>query len=150
MASRSLLGPRRTGEPVAEDDVEAMTWRMAEAGRSMSGGDFLAGREALQMLGRQIDTWYVDGGFDLLITPTTPMLPPQIGKVAPIAAAAFTLPFNVTGQPAVSLPLQWAESGLPIGVQFVAQSGREDVLIRLSSQLEEALPWSSRVPRIAE
>ncbi len=142
--------PRRTGEPVAEDDVEALTWTMAETGRSMSGGDFLAGREALQVIGRKIGNWYDAGGFDLLLTPTTPMLPPRIGKVASIRAAAFTLPFNVTGQPAISLPVGQSEAGLPIGVQFVAQTGREDMLIRLATQLEQALDWSTRVPPMAQ
>ncbi|HEX9545797.1 MAG TPA: amidase family protein [Acidimicrobiales bacterium] len=59
---------------------------------------------------------------------------------------AYTLAFNVTGRPAISLPLHWNAASLPIGVQFVGASGREDVLLRLSSQLEQAQPWRDRRP----
>ena len=58
----------------------------------------------------------------------------------------FTSPFNVTGQPAISLPLHRNDTGLPIGVQLVAATGREDVLVRIAAQLEEASPWAERIP----
>jgi amidase len=56
------------------------------------------------------------------------------------------MPFDVTGQPAISLPLDWNAEGLPIGSQLVAEYGREDVLIRIASQLEAARPWRDRRP----
>jgi amidase len=61
---------------------------------------------------------------------------------------AFCAPFDVTGQPAVSLPLHWNDEALPIGVQLVAAYGREDVLVRVASQLERARPWAGRRPPV--
>jgi amidase len=58
------------------------------------------------------------------------------------------MPLSITGQPAISLPLHWNAQGLPIGVQLVADYGREDLLIRLASRLEEASPWSERRPTV--
>jgi amidase len=60
----------------------------------------------------------------------------------------FTPAYNVTGQPAVSLPLYWNAAGLPIGTQLVAPLGREDVLIQMAAQLEQARPWQDRRPPI--
>ena len=60
----------------------------------------------------------------------------------------FTAPFNATGQPAISLPLYWSDSGLPIGVQLVAAYGREDLLLQVASQLEAAQPWADRRPPV--
>ena len=61
---------------------------------------------------------------------------------------SFTSPFDLTGQPAISLPLHWNADGLPIGVQLVARYGREDVLLRLAAQLEAAQPWAERTPPV--
>ena len=61
----------------------------------------------------------------------------------------FTLPFNATGQPAISLPLYWTPAGLPVGVQLVAKMGREDLLLQLAFQLEQAMPWSHRRPAVS-
>jgi amidase len=69
-----------------------------------------------------------------------------IVRATPIAT--YTAPANITGQPAISLPLHWAEDGMPIGVQLVAAFGREDLLLRVAAQLEEAQPWAGRTPSV--
>jgi amidase len=107
---------------------------------------------------RRVVGWWEDG-FDVLVTPTTTQPPPRLGVMAPDAdldqlsslVGALTrlvAPFNATGQPAISLPLHWTPDGLPVGVQFVAAYGREDLLFRLAAQLEAAQPWQARLPRV--
>ena len=108
---------------------------------------------------RALQSWWSDG-WDLLLTPTLAEVPLKLGTIAndaehPMDAMVrsgqfvpFTPPFNTSGQPAISLPLQWTDEGLPVGVQLVAAYGREDVLIRVASQLEHAQPWAQRTPDI--
>ena len=73
---------------------------------------------------------------------------PLAGLFRSAAVVPFVAPFNTTGQPAISLPLHWSADGLPIGVQLVAAAGREDLLLQVASQLEQAAPWADRVPPI--
>jgi amidase len=70
----------------------------------------------------------------------------MVGFERSLPYSVFTSPFNVSGQPGISLPLHWNDDGLPIGVQLVAAYGREDLLIRVAAQLEEAEPWKDRRP----
>ena len=63
-----------------------------------------------------------------------------------IVVISFTMPYNFTGQPAISLPMHWSSEGLPIGVQIVAAYGREDLLLQVATQLEKAQPWVDRYP----
>lgn len=65
-----------------------------------------------------------------------------------VAIIQFTPQFNVTGQPAISLPLHWNAQGLPIGIQLVARVGREEMLLQLAARLEEARPWNDRLPPV--
>ena len=148
---------RRTGNAPTVADVEPLTWALAEMGRSSSGPAYLSAIEWLQVFSRRTAAWWA-GGFDLLLTPTLAELPPRLGEFDspednPLAglfrAAAlvpFTPLFNITGQPAISLPLSISDSGLPIGVQLVAAYGREDLLIQVAAQLEGAAPWGDRRP----
>jgi amidase len=149
-----------TGIPLREDGFEAGTWAIAEAGRATSAQQYLAAIEGLHRVSRAAVAWWEVDGFDLLLTPTIPELPPTLGqfgstKEEPLNGlfrsaipAHFTAPFNVTGQPGISLPLHQSTEGLPIGMQFVGAPAREDLLIRLAAQLEAAHPWAARRPLI--
>jgi len=145
------------GREIGPGDVEPLTWALAGEGRRRSAGRYLAAVGQHQLISRMVAEW-LESGFDLLLTPTLGEPPPPLGSfddsgADPTAAlmrgaqtATFTAIFNVTGQPAISLPLHWSEDGLPIGVQLVAAFGEEDLLLRVASQLEEARPWVDRVP----
>ncbi len=139
----------RTGLPIGPDDVEPHVWRRAEQGRAYTAVQIHAALRRLTAGVMRAPEWWASG-FDLLITPTMQQPPPPIGSAPPERQGEIfglvTMPFSVTGQPAVSLPLHWSHEGLPIGVQLVADYGREDVLIRVAAQLEAARPWSARRP----
>lgn len=141
------------GRPAGPSDVEEGTWALAEVGRGISGPQFHAALVRLQAFSRAVAAWWA-ADHDILLTPTITEPPPPLGSFPPGSTKAaelvpFTLPFNVTGQPAISLPLYWNGEGLPIGVQLVGAAGREDLLIRLAAQLGAARPWADRRPRVA-
>ncbi|MFN8026138.1 MAG: amidase [Acidimicrobiia bacterium] len=156
------------GRDITADDVEPVTWAQAEQGRAVSGAAFLDACESLRGWTRRMAAWWepLDPGaaaHDLLLTPTMARPPALLGEIrgddaeggilAATPYAAYTVPANVTGQPAMSVPLTWtaADDGaaaLPVGVQLVAATNREDVLLRVASQLETARPWIGRVPPV--
>jgi amidase len=145
------------GRPVGSEDVEPLTWALAEEGRRRSAVRYLTAVGQHQLVGRMIAGWF-ESGFDLLLTPTMGEGPTPLGAFDDSGAeplqtiergvltAAFTAIMNATGQPGISLPLHWSDEGLPIGIQLVAAYGREDLLIRVAAQLEQARPWADRVP----
>ncbi len=147
------------GRTIGADDVEIGTWSLVELGRSVSAPQWLTAREWLQVNSRRLVSWWQD--FDLLVTPTIAEPPPVLGQMVSTAdnpmgglmraagLVPFTPPFNVSGQPAISLPLHWSSTGLPIGVQLVAAPNREDVLIQVAAQLEAAAPWADRRPPVS-
>jgi amidase len=149
----------QTKRAIGPDDVEPITWVFAQMGRAVSAPRYIATIDALHAYSRRMASWWASG-FDLLLTPTLGEPPPAIGALVPprndpmagmaksLGLIPFTPPFNVTGQPAISLPLHWNAEGLPIGVQLVAAYGREDLLIRVAAQLEEARPWVGRRPAV--
>ncbi|HKH41332.1 MAG TPA: amidase family protein [Solirubrobacterales bacterium] len=146
------------GRELGPSDVEPLTWAMAEEGKRRHSGQYLAAVTQHQAIGRMLGMWF-EAGHDLLLTPTMGELPPPLGSFddsgpEPLQTihrgertAAFTALINATGNPAISLPLAWSDEGLPIGVQLVAAYGREDLLLRVASQLEQAHPWKDRFPR---
>jgi amidase len=147
---------RAIGRTIGPDDVDSDNWAALEIGRAVSGTQYTQAVEDMDRYSRRVGTWFED--FDLLLTPTLPEPPPPLGELVPVPGkplegflrsarlTAFLMPFNVTGQPALSLPLHWSDEGLPIGVQLVAAMGQEETLIRVGVQLEEAMPWEGRRP----
>lgn len=146
---------RLVGRPLEAGDFEPLTWALAELGSEVSGGDYLSAISFHQGIGRLLAAWF-ESGYDLLLTPTMGELPQPLGTFDdsvgdPIEvmlragrSAGFAAPLNATGNPAISLPLLESEEGLPVGIQLVAPFGREDVLIRIAAQLEQAHPWADR------
>ncbi|MGI8756270.1 MAG: amidase [Acidimicrobiales bacterium] len=153
------MGEMVGAEPTAEG-FEAGTWAVAESGRAITAPQYLAALDGLHAFTRAMVAWWEVDGYDLLLTPTVPELPPTLGQFGSTpespfdglfratTTVAFCAPFNITGQPAISLPLHQSTEGLPIGMQFVAAPEREDLLIRLAAQLEEVSPWVDRHPPI--
>jgi amidase len=147
------------GREAGPDDVEADNLALAAIGRRVTGPQYVAAMLEVHRWCRSVLSWWhpADGGrgYDLLVTPTIAVPPPRIGYLSEpgqghriFELLQYTAQFNVTGQPAISLPLHWTADGLPVGVQIVAAAGREDLLVRVAAQLEEALPWRDRVPPV--
>ena len=145
----------RTGAVLTAEDVEPANLFLAEMGTSVSAVAYAGAIESMQSWSRGVASWWE--GYDLLVTPTSPELPVRLGELAPTnpdpgvmgrmgTLTTFMIPFDVTGQPAISLPLHWFADSLPVGVQLVAAYAREDVLLRVASQLEQATPWADRHP----
>ncbi len=147
LANRIDYWERQFGESILEE-LEPMTAKMVERGRGFLGMQYHQGLEQVAAYSREVCSWW-DKGFDVLITPTMPEPPARLGEMSPegdpipvlkrmAQITRFASPFNLTGQPAISLPLHIAENGLPVGVQFVAKYGREDLLLRLAFALESS------------
>jgi amidase len=144
------------GRPIGEDEIEPRNAAHRRAGRELGAVAYLQSRAWLGMWARRMADWW--NGHDLLLTPTVGAPPPELGwftaagpeqeEVRIASFIPYTAQFNLTGQPAVSLPLHWTPGGLPVGVQLVAAYGREDVLVRVASQLEQAAPWAGRHPPV--
>ncbi|HYT39821.1 MAG TPA: amidase family protein [Acidimicrobiia bacterium] len=154
----------RTGERIGADDVEPLTWALAELARALPTPALLRSLDWLMKTTRLVAEWWEppEGarGYDLLLTPTLaePPVPlgtfdsppgnPLAGFIRAASFTPFTPPFNVTGQPAISLPLSQTAEGLPVGVQLVAAYGGEPLLFRVAAQLETADPWDNIRPPI--
>jgi len=159
LASIIDLASRLTGRTPSAELLEPHTFALNSLGRSSTAADYLVAVNTLQRFSRRIAAFMAD--YPIWLTPTVnaPPLPlgvldappdsPLLGFFHAGAFAAFTIPANITGQPAMSVPLFWNAAGLPIGVQFAGRFGDEATLFRLAAQLERARPWTTRKPPIA-
>jgi Asp-tRNA(Asn)/Glu-tRNA(Gln) amidotransferase A subunit family amidase len=143
------------GRDLQEGDLESYARGAVERGRRVTGQEYARALRACHALGRTMAVFHQT--YDLILTPTLGALPLPIGAVDQAGDRAEYLEFleryvgmlpifNVTGQPAMSVPLHCTDDGLPVGVQFAAPSGDEAVLLRLAAQLEQAAPWRHRTP----
>jgi len=148
------------GRPLTEEDLEPLTWLQYQMGLATTAEQYVEAVADAHRYTRDVVAWW-QSGYDLLLTPVAAEPAPFLGdlvstdddpmrpmtRAAPFAA--FTVPANVTGQPAMSVPLHWTADDVPVGVQLMADQYREDVLFRVAAQLEAAQPWSTRRPRVS-
>lgn len=146
------------GREPGEGELEGLARRGYEAGKRLSAQDAGWGWQQLRLMNRQIlskfETW------DVWLTPVLGTNVPRLDYLNPLmddlkefdrrqaTTFGFTPPFNLTGQPSLSLPLHQSESGLPIGMMFTGRYGDEATLFRLAGQLEKEMPWKDRTPPI--
>jgi amidase len=143
------------GKP-ADGQIEPLARVMIEIGRKRSAPEYLLAVQTLQIFARRVAQFMND--YDVLLTPVLAEPPVPLGTfnatpedaMAGMKRSATFSPFtaiqNMTGQPAMSVPLYWNADGLPIGVQFAARYGDEATLFRLAAQLEAARPWRDKRP----
>lgn len=146
------------GRAPREDEVEPLSWALAKLGRERTAGEYLLSVAYFQIVSREVARF--TERFDAWLTPTVAEPPPPLGKFDsedgnPLgglfragAYAPFTPIANVTGQPAMSVPLYWNPAGLPVGAHFIGRFGDEATLFRLAAQLEAARPWADRWPPV--
>ncbi|WP_447792614.1 amidase [Pseudomonas farris] len=150
-----------TSRPIDLSTLEPATLACYAYGLQARAMEFAGALEVRNLIARSVAGWFDD--FDVLLTPTLPRLPHALDTYSRGAEtmdglqwtarvfehSPFTPVFNVAGTPAISLPLAMSrQQGLPIGLQFAAQFGAEEVLLRLAGQLEQALPWHERRPQV--
>jgi len=147
------------GRTVSPDEFEPRTRDHARRSPGKTAADHLRTMQAIYDFARDVESWW--GEFDLLLAPVIAQPSLRLGtwgfdETNPDESHAemlrfmpYTAQFNMTGQPAIALPLHRTAEGLPVGIQLVAAFGRDDLLIRVASQLESASPWSDHRPQLA-
>jgi Asp-tRNA(Asn)/Glu-tRNA(Gln) amidotransferase A subunit family amidase len=154
------LGSHPTkGRPPQPGEVETVTYATGKLGEKLTAADYVRATQTAHRLGRQMAAFHTT--WDALLTPGLGTLPPPIGWIDMMmddvheywrrvfTFSPFTVWFNLTGQPAMMLPIGRSGSGFPIAVQLVARFGDEATLFRLGGQLEAARPWFDRKPPVA-
>ena len=162
LADAALALAKMRGVELGPDVLEAVTLACVEHAQRLTALDLVHAQQQCNITNRAVGAFFRN--YDILVTPTVAVPPPELGYLnqndpaldprgwfdKAFALIPFTPLFNVTGLPAMSLPLGQSSSGLPIGVQFVARYGDEATLFRLAAQLEQALPWESRRPPLVQ
>lgn len=150
---------KRSGHPISRDTLEPVVYAIYEYAKSMRPQQFFESMAEINAARRSLGAFY--SKFDVWLSPTTARtsepwgnynlsrtdvafeeLPEKVHR----AVCQFTLPHNITGTPAISLPLAMHSNGLPIGVQLGGRPAEDHVVLQLAAALEEAMPWAGRVP----
>jgi amidase len=150
---------RRVGREPGEDEIEPLTRALWQAGEKVTAAGWLLAVEDIQRFSRRVAGFFT--GFDAFLTPTMSTPPLPIGTMVStpedpwrsLEVSGQTVRYagvvaNLTGNPAMSVPLWWNDDGLPIGVHFLGRFGDEATIIRLAAQLEAAQPWAGRRPAL--
>ena len=149
---------QRLGRAVTENDFENLTLASAHNAQNTSATDYVGAQLAAFQISRGLATFFES--CDVFLCPTLCSPPLRLGElntmsedlshIAPILRRYMpaTSMFNMSGQPAMSVPLAWNKAGLPLGMMFSAKLGDEGTLFRLASQLEQARPWNARLPPV--
>jgi amidase len=159
IAMTAFIGGRLAGREPTEADVEPLTWEMWKLARESDTISLLSAQGRLEAVARSLVAF--QSRYDAVLTPALARRPVPIGEIhgrgpdpwAHYQRSAEFTPYtaivNVTGQPAISLPLYHGDDGLPLAVQLIGPPAREDILLALARQLELALPWADRRPELA-
>jgi amidase len=150
---------KQTGAAIGADTLEPVILQIYEYARRAAPAQFFAAMATLNVSRRQLGRYFVD--HDIWLSPTTPRVAEPWGTY-PLSrtdvsmsdiceklfhpACSFTLPHNIMGTPAISLPLAMHSNGLPIGGQIGARPADEHVVLQLAAALEDAMPWRDRIP----
>jgi len=146
---------RAAGRVPGLDDLEPVTRLYAERGRAVTADEYIRSVQTFHRSGRQLGAFFEN--YDVLLSSTIARASLPLGSVRMDGSAgqfeqavapmtAFTAVCNATGVPAMSVPIEWTDDGLPIGMHFVARYGAEETLYSLAAQLEQARPWRARRP----
>ena len=148
------------GRELGPEDMEPVTARFVEFGNTIPMKELMKATQASITAGLTYEHFLVDGGYDMVLSPTMSRVPDKTGVLSlnPDDMDAYTqavttfAPWcaisNQAGSPAMSVPLHWTEENLPIGMMFGARAGNEWELYQLAGQLERAAPWAHRRPPV--
>jgi amidase len=155
----NLASHPTAGRPARKGEVENVSWGTAQRGEKIAAADYVRATQTAHKLGRQMADFHE--GYDVLLTPGLGTLPPKLGWIDMMLEdvdeywrrvftfSPFTVWFNLTGQPALMLPLGRTASGFPVAVQLAGRYGEEGTILSLGAQLEKARPWFEKKPPIA-
>jgi amidase len=150
---------KRSGHAISPDTLEPVVFMIYEYAKTMKPVQFINAMAAINVARRRLGRSVAD--YDVWITPSTPRVAEPWGtynlgrrdvtmetlaEKIYIGACQFSLPHNILGTPAISLPLAMHSTALPIGVQLGARPAHEHIVLQVAAALEEAMPWADRVP----